>query len=147
MSLIITPILPAHFKQIKCIEHKVHFHPWSDKHLSDTDSRFACHQVLLKDGCVIGYYYAENVFGEMTLLNIAVSPVEQGKGYGRHLLTHLLDFAQTHDVASVWLEVRASNTKAFNLYESLGFNEVTRRIDYYPAAKGKEDAIVMNYTL
>ena len=46
-------------------------------------------------------------------------------------------------IATLWLEVRASNSPAIALYESLGFNEVTVRKNYYPAAQGKEDAVIM----
>ena len=46
-----------------------------------------------------------------------------------------------------FLEVRASNQSAYRLYERYGFNEVGRRRDYYPAAGGREDALVMACTL
>jgi ribosomal-protein-alanine N-acetyltransferase len=46
-------------------------------------------------------------------------------------------------VFTLWLEVRASNTAAIALYESLGFNEATIRRNYYPAKEGREDAIIM----
>jgi ribosomal-protein-alanine N-acetyltransferase len=32
---------------------------------------------------------------------------------------------------------------AIAVYESRGFNEVGRRQDYYPAARGREDALVL----
>lgn len=43
----------------------------------------------------------------------------------------------------VFLEVRPSNTPALALYHSEGFNEIGRRPRYYPAAQGREDAVVM----
>jgi ribosomal-protein-alanine N-acetyltransferase len=43
----------------------------------------------------------------------------------------------------MFLEVRPSNPNAIKLYQSLGFNEIGRRKDYYPARKGREDALVM----
>jgi len=43
----------------------------------------------------------------------------------------------------VFLEVRPSNPAAIALYEAEGFNEIGRRPRYYPAASGREDAIVM----
>ena len=46
-----------------------------------------------------------------------------------------------------FLEVRASNTSAYRLYERYGFNEVGRRRGYYPSAEGREDALVMACTL
>jgi len=43
----------------------------------------------------------------------------------------------------VFLEVRPSNTPALALYHREGFNEIGRRPRYYPAAQGREDAVVM----
>ena len=39
--------------------------------------------------------------------------------------------------------MRPSNPQAIALYDSEGFNEIGRRPRYYPAAQGREDAIVM----
>ena len=46
-----------------------------------------------------------------------------------------------------FLEVRASNHTASRLYERFGFNEIGRRPNYYPAVGGREDALVMAYSL
>jgi [ribosomal protein S18]-alanine N-acetyltransferase len=43
----------------------------------------------------------------------------------------------------VFLEVRPSNPRAIELYRDEGFNEIGLRPNYYPAEKGREDAIVM----
>ena len=40
------------------------------------------------------------------------------------------------------LEVRPSNTAAINCYNAAGFNEIGSRKDYYPAANGREDALL-----
>jgi len=39
--------------------------------------------------------------------------------------------------------VRPTNARAILLYDSMGFNEFGRRPNYYPAKKGREDALVM----
>jgi ribosomal protein S18 acetylase RimI-like enzyme len=43
----------------------------------------------------------------------------------------------------MFLEVRVSNERARRFYERNGFAEIGRRRGYYPAAAGREDAIVM----
>ena len=48
-----------------------------------------------------------------------------------------------YTVERVYLEVRPSNLRAIGLYESIGFNEFGRRPNFYPARRGREDAIVM----
>ena len=59
------------------------------------------------------------------------------------LLRRLVDIARWHMADRVFLEVRPSNPGAIKLYFDEGFNEIGRRPNYYPAAKGREDAIVM----
>ena len=67
----------------------------------------------------------------------------QRQGLGRQLLEHLIGELEKRGVLTLWLEVRASNTAAIALYESLGFNEATIRRNYYPTVDGREDAIIM----
>ncbi|MER1900114.1 ribosomal protein S18-alanine N-acetyltransferase, partial [Proteus mirabilis] len=87
------------------------------------------------------------ILDEATLFNIAIHPDYQGKGYGKALLLELIDNIERKDIATLWLEVRESNQKASNLYESIGFNSVSVRKNYYPTATGKEDAIIMAYPI
>ena len=50
--------------------------------------------------------------------------------------------AQDNDAETMLLEVRPSNTAAINCYNAAGFNEIGSRKDYYPAADGREDALL-----
>lgn len=70
----------------------------------------------------------------------------QGQGLGRHILSYMLDRAKCLGADVVFLEVRESNRRAYNLYCSAGFNEVGRRVRYYPAHEGREDALIMAYS-
>jgi len=47
----------------------------------------------------------------------------------------------------MFLEVRPSNAPALALYEKAGFATIGRRKGYYPAANGREDALVMRLPL
>ena len=80
---------------------------------------------------------------EATLFNIAVAPEFQRKGLGRELLDALIVGLEEKGIVTLWLEVRDSNRAAIALYESLGFNEVSIRRNYYPTADGREDARIM----
>lgn len=139
------PLTNAHLDSVYSIENQAHTHPWSETMIRDVTSRGACHHVLMDDDKVVGYFYAQNIVGEVTLLNIAVDPAQQGKGYGKQLIESFLTMCEQVKAESAWLEVRESNTRAANLYEAAGFNEVDRRVNYYPTATGKEDAIIMSY--
>jgi ribosomal-protein-alanine N-acetyltransferase len=59
------------------------------------------------------------------------------------LLQRVRDLALERGLSSLWLEVRQSNQRARRLYLQLGFNEAGVRKGYYPAAGGREDAVVM----
>jgi ribosomal-protein-alanine N-acetyltransferase len=50
-------------------------------------------------------------------------------------------------LGSLWLEVRASNTRARALYRRRGFAEVGVRKAYYPAPVRREDAVVMSLAM
>ncbi len=99
--------------------------------------------VLVRDEKIIGYGVLSVGAGEAHILNVCIAPRHQGRGHGRHLVQRLIDLARWHRAERVFLEVRPSNPGAQRLYESLGFNEIARRPRYYPAKKGREDAIVM----
>ncbi|MGF1697642.1 ribosomal protein S18-alanine N-acetyltransferase [Vibrio lamellibrachiae] len=141
----IIPLNESHLTSVFSIEQSAHSHPWAGSMIRDVNSRGACHHVMLVDKQVVGYFYAQNIVGEVTLLNIAVDPKSQGKGYGKELTEFFLEMCEKANAESAWLEVRESNKKAYQLYESAGFNELDRRVNYYPTDKGKEDAIIMSY--
>jgi ribosomal-protein-alanine N-acetyltransferase len=59
------------------------------------------------------------------------------------MIAQLLDMARERRARMALLEVRVSNRGAYRLYTKLGFNEIGMRRGYYPARKGREDAIVL----
>ena len=92
---------------------------------------------------LVGHGIASVAAGESHLLNLCVRRDQQGRGYGRHLLRHLLAAIAARGAGVVFLEVRPTNWSANALYESVGFREIGIRKDYYPAAIGHEDARVL----
>jgi ribosomal-protein-alanine N-acetyltransferase len=75
--------------------------------------------------------------GEREILNLAVDPPARRKGVARALLAYELH----HGQGQWFLELRASNKKAINLYQTIGFHKVGIRNNYY--ATPPESAIVM----
>ncbi|WP_164137419.1 ribosomal protein S18-alanine N-acetyltransferase [Stenotrophomonas maltophilia] len=96
-----------------------------------------------RDGQLIGYGVLSIAAEEAHVLNICIDPLAQSRGLGRQLLRALVQLAGNRGAHRVFLEVRPSNTPALALYHSEGFNEIGRRPRYYPAAQGREDAVVM----
>lgn len=71
---------------------------------------------------------------------LAVRPEWQRAGIGRHLLGWLEESALVAGLASVRLELRATNRAARRFYARLGFAEVARVPEYY---SGVETAVRM----
>ena len=125
------------------IELRSHAFPWSENTFASNEGERYLNLRLDVDGKMAAFAVTQVVLDEATLFNIAVDPDFQRQGLGRQLLEHLISELEKRDVFTLWLEVRASNTAAIALYESLGFNEATIRRNYYPAKEGSEDAIIM----
>jgi len=119
-------------------------YPWNEGLLRSclNTNNYSC-GVLVHDDELVGHGIATAAVGEGHILNLCVHPDKQGQGLGQFLLTTFLDAAQERGVENVFLEVRASNRAALNLYLQAGFQEIGCRQDYYPASVGREDAVIL----
>lgn len=124
------------------IETTAYPQPWSEGIFRDC-FKADCQCTLYElEGELIGYSVMSMAAGEAHLLNLCIRPECQGEGLGRAALEQVLIAAGSKYTGTVFLEVRISNLAARRLYESAGFNEIGQRFNYYPAAKGREDALV-----
>lgn len=140
----IEKIQQADFERLFEIEQKAHLVPWSKGTLLNNQGEKYLNLKLVENGEIVAFAISQVVLDEATLFNIAVDPNFQGKGFGKRLLSELILQLQKRSIATLWLEVRESNQAAQKLYDSLGFNEVTVRKNYYPTPEGgKENAVVM----
>ncbi|QHQ17029.1 ribosomal-protein-alanine N-acetyltransferase [Pectobacterium parmentieri] len=139
----ISSLTPADLAQAFKIEQASHAFPWTEKTFVSNQGERYFNLKLSHDGQLTAYAITQVVLDEATLFNIAVHPDHQRQGFGRQLLEHLIDEMERRGILTLWLEVRESNARAIALYESLGFNEVSVRRDYYPTTQGREDAILM----
>jgi ribosomal-protein-alanine N-acetyltransferase len=133
----------ADLKRVISVEKKAYPHPWTIGIFRDC-LRVGYHAwVMTLDNNIIGYGIVMLSPGEAHILNICISPDYQKKGLGRHLLRYMLKKMNQTDVDMALLEVRRSNEHAQELYKSEGFHELGVRKGYYPADKGREDAIIL----
>ena len=137
------PMTRHDIAQVAAIEGSAYEFPWSPQIFRDCLTAGHKCWVLQEQGVVIGYGILSTGAGEAHVLNICVMPNQQKQGHGRRILKRLLDLARMHRATRVYLEVRPSNERAQAMYEHAGFNEIGRRPNYYPARRGREDAIVM----
>jgi ribosomal-protein-alanine N-acetyltransferase len=130
-------------------EARAYSFPWSRGNFLDSLRSGHVSELLATQAEVLlGYYVAMPGVDELHLLNITVVPDFQRCGLGRVLLDRLEWQARKRGLAAIWLEVRASNTRARYLYGARGFVEQGIRRGYYPAAGSRrEDAVVMKLGL
>ncbi|WP_375055937.1 ribosomal protein S18-alanine N-acetyltransferase [Zobellella sp. DQSA1] len=125
------------------LEQAAHPYPWSRGLLGESfGGRYFTGSLWLGEQ-LLGYFIADRILDESTLMNICVAPAWQGKGLGRLLLEHYLRRCREQELTRLWLEVRASNGPALALYRACGYVESGRRRDYYQSASGREDAVLM----
>ncbi|MDE6881200.1 MAG: ribosomal protein S18-alanine N-acetyltransferase [Oscillospiraceae bacterium] len=144
MTYEIVPMAAAHLDQVAALE-EICFpeDPWSRKLLQEAleNENTTSLLALSEDGRVLGYLFFTTVLDEGGVDNIAVHPEVRRQGIASALLDAFHRYGRAHGLASLFLEVRASNQKAFALYEKLGYREVGRRRGYYQHPR--EDAILM----
>ena len=130
------------------VERAAYGFPWTRGNFVDSLAAGYLAELLVDRDGLIGYYVAMAGVDEMHLLNLTVAPVYQRCGHARTLLDALQRHCRERGLPRLWLEVRAGNERALQVYAVRGFVEVGRRRGYYPAGKGqREDAIVMSLPL
>ena len=137
------PMRRSDLKAVTAIEQSAYEFPWEPATFRDCFNVGYCCWIGEKAGQILAYGICSVGAGESHILNLCVAPHTQGQGYGGALLAKLMDVARQHRAESMFLEVRPSNHSAIKLYQRMGFNEIGTRRDYYPARKGREDALVM----
>jgi ribosomal-protein-alanine N-acetyltransferase len=137
------PMQDADLEAIMEIERRSYPYPWTRLIFSDClRAGYSC-WVCERQGVIEGYGVTSIGAGESHLLNLCVRPESQQQGIGRKLLLHLISLARRHNAEMMFLEVRPTNRVARALYESMGFNELGSRREYYPAGHGREDALIL----
>ena len=127
---------------VLAIEQQAYEFPWTRGIFRDClRIGYHCYVVTGEEG-VVGYGILSIGAGESHILNLCIHPQRRRCGLGGALLRFLMEEARKARVDCILLEVRPSNEGAIRLYQSLGFNEIGLRKGYYPARKGREDALV-----
>lgn len=130
-----------HLPQIAELETLCFAEPWSERALELLLGENAAGAVCLREGRVLAYAGVLFVPGEGQITNVAVHPDHRGRGYGKAVLSLLLEEAmQREDCEQISLEVRVSNVDAIGLYGRLGFETVGLRKRFYRSPV--EDALV-----
>lgn len=133
--------------EVLAIEYRVCPLPWGRANFTDSMTcGYSC-WVGCVDNDLVGYFVVMLAVDEAHLLSIGVAEKRQGMGFGARLLRHAIQVCRAGGAKILLLEVRPSNEKALTLYRHFGFRQIGVRRGYYPADKGREDALVLTRAL
>ena len=147
LNSVYRPMLKADVERVIEIERKIYPFPWSPGNFTDSlHAGYSC-WINQQGDEMAGYAVMMLAAGEAHLLNLGIAAEWQGRGLGREALGHLIDVAHGQSCEAMFLEVRVSNIVAQRLYATAGFKVLTIRKNYYIAAVGRENAVLMELKL
>ena len=129
------------------IENSSYEFPWTEGIFKDCLENGYQAMLYIHEEKIQAYSVAQYVVDECHLLNLCVKQDTRNHGLGAKMVQRVMNQARQNDMGSIFLEVRASNAAAIHLYDTLGFNEIGLRRDYYPASNGREDALVLAHEI
>jgi ribosomal-protein-alanine N-acetyltransferase len=134
-----TADLPA----VVAIECEQFTNPWRlEYYAAELDNSLA-HFFISEDmarGSLIGFLLFWRLGNELELHKIAVAKAWQRQGHATRFMEFFVETARSWRSERAWLEVRAQNLSAINLYEKFQFRCVGRRPGYY--SEPDDDALV-----
>ena len=143
----IRPMEPEDVETVVGIESRAFTSPWQADTFLNLIGRPGSELWVMEHPVagILAYAVLWCILDQAELANIAVRSDFRGQGYASRMLERVLQIARDRQVESIYLEVRASNKRAVELYERFGFSRVGVRKTYYD--KPKEDALVMRTLL
>lgn len=143
-GLFIRKMIAHDLEQVIAIDQVSFSLPWPQRSFQFelTDNLASRCWVAELDGRIVAMIVSWFIIDELHVATIATHPEFRGRGIGKKLLVHALLSAKKEGAVKSFLEVRASNVVAQNMYRTLGFVEDGRRKEYYK--DNNEDAILMS---
>ena len=133
------PVLASYEKEL------FPYSPWSTAQFKEEfagipTTRFM--SVAEADNQIVGYcgVFLPAPGVEADVLTIAVLPDFRRQGIAREFMRQIEEWAKDRGASALMLEVEKSNSAAIGLYKSLGYMQISVRMDYYGPG---QDAIVM----
>src|SRR6185436_8384663 len=114
----------------------LHGHDWrwrKARHIDeDVEANPAGVFVAEENGRILGYITTrlEREAGKGRIPNLAVIPDARGKGVGRQLIEHALDYFRREGMSFAMIETMAYNEVGNHLYPACGFVEIARQVHF-----------------
>ncbi len=140
-EIVFRPLTPGDAQELSYLELEIFPVPWSENSLRDCLELSSVEgEAATIAGRIAAYLIVQCVYEEAHILNLAVHRPFRGLGLSRKLLQRFLARAEKRGINLFYLEVRARNRVAQNLYFSLGFAPLKKKKKYYPDG---EDALIL----
>lgn len=124
------------------------YSPWSAAQYKEEFASNTRYFVTATDeaGLIVGYagVFVPSAGVAADILTVGVVPENRGKGIARQLMVLITQWAEGHGSRAMMLEVKTDNEAAIGLYESLGYEKLNVRKDYFGSG---QDALVMRKAL
>ncbi len=150
----IRPVTSSHIAGLIRLGSEANLNPWSaQNYLDELQTPNSIMLVLEAQnarpiGFIVGRIVASSTYEDSfdaEIYNVAVAETHRRMGFGQLLFDNFLENCATHDVRSVWLEVRESNREAIDFYTRNGFEPVQKRNYFYE--NPREHAVLMRLLL
>lgn len=143
MNMIIRKMTMDDIEQVTAIDRVSFSLPWPERsfrfELSDNPASRCW--VAEVDGKLVGMIVAWLLVNEVHVATLATHPDFRRQGIAKRLLSHALRELRIEGAQSSFLEVRASNFAAQEMYRKFGYEESGVRPRYY--RDNDEDALLM----
>lgn len=129
------------------IETQAFSSPWRKETFAELIGRPTLEMLVMehREEGIVGYAVVWCILDQGELANLAILPRMRSRGLGTRLLARAIEIARERGVETMFLEVRASNAHALELYRRFGFAQVGLRRGYYDHPK--EDAFILRAQL
>lgn len=143
MNMIIRKMMLDDIEQVIVIDRVSFSLPWPERsfRFELTDNPASRCWVAEVDGRLVGIIVVWLIVDEVHVATIATHPEFRRQGIAKRLLSHALRELRNEGAQSSFLEVRASNFAAQEMYRKFGYEKSGIRPRYY--RDNDEDALLM----
>ncbi len=140
-EIFLRPMLASDLATVMSIERCLFTESWTKDMFIQEMQKYDAWVLTGTQQDIIGYACGWTILDEYSITNIGISPQFQRSGFASFMISQILLILAERAMRICYLEVRASNTAAINLYKKFGFINIGTRKNYYQTPC--EDAMLM----